>query len=53
MIKSLKTYLIRVAFDIIDETEEVERGIKLLLNAGVRGKKILCYNLFNRIDDVQ
>lgn len=47
IIHSMKKNLVRVAFDNLNEIDEIERGITLLKNAGVRGKKILCYLLYN------
>jgi hypothetical protein len=49
-IASCKTKLVRSALDCIDELDEVEVGIKNLLNAGINGRKILVYVLFNFSD---
>lgn len=50
LIKSMRTYLIRVAFDGREEYPFVKRGIENLIEAGVRPKKILCYILYNYDD---
>lgn len=47
IIASLKTDIIRIAFDNINEEEEVERGVRLLKSAGIRPRKILAYLLYN------
>lgn len=46
-IASCKTKLVRSAFDCMDEIDDIERGIKHLLKAGINGRKILVYVLFN------
>jgi len=46
-IASLKTELIRIAFDGRDSEKDVEKGVRLLIEAGVRPKKILAYLLYN------
>lgn len=47
VIASLKTDLIRTAFETINDEEDVERGIKLLIATGIRPRKILAYLIYN------
>jgi hypothetical protein len=45
-ISSMKTQIVRTAFDNRSE-KRVKRGIRLLLNSGIRARKILVYLLYN------
>ena len=51
MIASMKTRLIRSAYDSRASQKEVQRGIELLVSKGVRPRKILLYLLYNFEDD--
>lgn len=53
MIRSLRIRLIRIAFDSIKDEPGVEHGVNLLVEAGVRPKKILAYVLYNFNDTPQ
>lgn len=50
LISELKTPIIRMAYDYIDEKPAVEKAISLLTDAGVRKRNILFYTLFNFFD---
>jgi len=47
VLASLKTYMIRTAFDRPEQEGEVEEGIQMLIDAGVRPRDILVYLLYN------
>lgn len=49
-ISSLKTEVIRLAYDHVGSSAYVERAIRLLDEAGVRRRKILVYTLYNYLD---
>ena len=51
VIASLKTRLIRSAYDSIASRKEVQRGIELLASYGVSRRKILLYTLLNFEND--
>lgn len=47
VLASLRTYMIRTAFDRPKQEQEVEDGIQMLIQAGVRPRDILVYLLYN------
>jgi len=49
-IANLKTDVIRIAYDRQEMENCVERAIKYFNTAGVRGRKIVCYVLYNYTD---
>ena len=51
MIASMKTRLIRSAYDSKFSKKEVQRGIELLSSKGISPRKILLYTLFNFEND--
>lgn len=50
LIAELKTPIIRMAYDFIEEKPAIERAVSHLTDAGVRKRKILFYTLFNFYD---
>lgn len=51
MIASMKTNLVRSAYDLKSSRKEIQRGIELLTSKGIRTRKILLYILFNFEND--
>lgn len=51
MIASMKTRLIRTAYDVYSSKKQVEKGVRLLVSKGVSARKILIYLLFNTEND--
>jgi hypothetical protein len=51
MIASMKTRLIRTAYDSRSSRKQVQRGIELLTSKGVSPRKVLMYMLFNYKND--
>lgn len=47
IIASMKTKLVRTAYDTIECADKIEKGTKELLKANINGRKILAYVLFN------
>ena len=53
MLAKLKTSMLRMAYDNIDEKEAITKAVNLLTKYGVRKKKILFYMLYNFYDTAQ
>jgi hypothetical protein len=51
MIASMKTRLIRTAYDSRSSKKQIQRGVELLVSKGVPARKILMYMLFNFEND--
>jgi hypothetical protein len=51
MIASMKTRLIRTAYDTSSSKKCIERGVELLVSKGISARKILMYLLFNFEND--
>jgi len=51
MIASMKTHLIRTAYDSSSSRKRIEKGVELLISKGVSARKILMYLLFNFKND--
>jgi hypothetical protein len=51
MIASMKTHLIRTAYDSSSSRKRIEKGVELLISKGVSARKILMYLLFNFEND--
>jgi hypothetical protein len=47
MIASMKTRLIRTAYDVRSSKKKVQKGVELLVSKGISARKILMYMLFN------
>ena len=53
MITEIKTPIIRMAFDKLDEKEAIQKAVRLLNKYGIYGRKIFIYVLYNFYDNLE